>query len=94
MAHRLQQVRELRGVRYYDDSIATAPERLIAALRSFDEPIVLLCGGRDKHLPWEQAAQLIAERVSHVVLFGEMTELVKSQISKPQFQVKRQVYCA
>jgi UDP-N-acetylmuramoylalanine--D-glutamate ligase len=81
VAHRLQQVRELRGVRYYDDSIATAPERLIAALRSFDEPIVLLCGGRDKHLPWEQAAQLIAERVSHVVLFGEMTELVKSQIS-------------
>ena len=81
VAHRLQLVREWHGVRYYDDSIATAPERLIAALRSFDEPIVLLCGGRDKHLPWEEAAQLIAERVSHVVLFGEMTELVKSQIS-------------
>ncbi len=84
--HRLQLVRELRGVRYYDDSIATAPERLIAALRSFDEPIVLLCGGRDKHLPWEEAVQLIVERVSHVVLFGEMTELVKSHLSsaKPQ----------
>ncbi len=79
--HRLQLVRELRGVRYYNDSIATAPERLIAALRSFDEPIVLLCGGRDKHLPWEDAARLIVERVSHLVLFGEMTELVKSQIS-------------
>ena len=79
--HRLQLVRELRGVRYYNDSIATAPERLIAALRSFDEPIVLLCGGRDKHLPWEDAAALIAARVSHVVLFGEMTELIKSQIS-------------
>ena len=81
VAHRLQRVRELRGVRYYDDSIATAPERLIAALRSFDEPIVLLCGGRDKHLPWEEAARLMVERVSHVVLFGEMTELVKSHIS-------------
>ena len=84
VAHRLQLVRELRGVRYYDDSIATAPERLIAALRSFDEPIVLLCGGRDKHLPWDEAAQLIVERVSHAVLFGEMTELVKSHISKAQ----------
>jgi len=79
--HRLQLVRELRGVRYYDDSIATTPERLIAALRSFDEPIVLLCGGRDKHLPWEDAARLIAERVSHLILFGEMADLVKSHIS-------------
>jgi UDP-N-acetylmuramoylalanine--D-glutamate ligase len=86
VAHRLQLVRELRGVRYYNDSIATAPERLIAALRSFEEPIVLLCGGRDKHLPWEAAAQLIAEQVSHVVLFGEMTELVKSQISNLKSQ--------
>jgi len=86
VAHRLQLVRELRGVRYYDDSIATAPERLIAALRSFEEPMVLVCGGRDKHLPWEAAAQLIVERVSHVVLFGEMTELVKSHISHLESQ--------
>jgi UDP-N-acetylmuramoylalanine--D-glutamate ligase len=85
--HRLQLVRELRGVRYYDDSIATAPERLIAALRSFDEPIILLCGGRDKHLPWEEAARLIVERVSHLVLFGEMAGLVKSQISNSRGQV-------
>jgi UDP-N-acetylmuramoylalanine--D-glutamate ligase len=85
--HRLQLVRELRGVRYYNDSIATAPERLMAALRSFDEPIVLLCGGRDKHLPWEGAAKLIVERVSHLVLFGEMTELVKSQISNVKSQM-------
>ena len=82
--HRLQLVRELRGVRYYNDSIATTPERLIAALRSFDEPMVLLCGGRDKHLPWEDAARLIAERVSHLILFGEMADLVKSQISHLQ----------
>jgi UDP-N-acetylmuramoylalanine--D-glutamate ligase len=87
VAHRLQLVRELRGVRYYDDSIATAPERLMAALRSFDEPIILLCGGRDKHLPWEEAARLIVERVSHLVLFGEMAELVKSQISKIKSQI-------
>ena len=81
VAHRLQLVRERQGVRYYDDSIATAPERLIAALRSFDEPIILLCGGRDKHLPWQEAARLIAERAAHVVLFGEMADLVESQIS-------------
>jgi len=81
VAHRLQLVRELRGVRYYDDSIATTPERLAAAVRSFDEPLILLCGGRDKHLPWEEAARLIVERVSHLVLFGEMAGLVKAQIA-------------
>jgi len=93
VAHRLQMVRELHGVHYYDDSIATAPERLVAALRSFDEPIVLLCGGRDKHLPWEEAARLIVERVSHLVLFGEMADLVESQISKAKSQISN-VRCA
>ncbi len=78
MAHRLQFVRELKGVAYYDDSIATAPERLIAALKSFHEPIVLLAGGRDKHLPWGEAAELIVRRVRQLVVFGEMAELVAS----------------
>lgn len=74
--HRLDLVREAKGVRYYNDSIATSPERLVAALESFEEPIVLLAGGRDKHLPWEQAAALIREKVRHLVLFGEASELI------------------
>jgi UDP-N-acetylmuramoylalanine--D-glutamate ligase len=81
--HRLQFVRERRGVQYYDDSIATAPERVIAALHSFQEPIVLLVGGRDKHLPWTEAAQLIVKRVRQLILFGEMAELVQRSIAAP-----------
>jgi len=69
--HRLQLVRELRGVKYYNDSIATAPERTCAAIRSFTEPIVVLLGGRDKNLPWDDLAALVHERVDHVVVFGE-----------------------
>ncbi len=69
--HRLQLVRELRGVKYYNDSIATAPERTCAAIRSFSEPIVLMLGGRDKNLPWEDLAALVHERVDHAVVFGE-----------------------
>ena len=45
------------GPRWYNDSIATAPERTIAAIRSFSEPLVLLLGGRDKNLPWEDAGR-------------------------------------
>ncbi|MDX1378335.1 MAG: UDP-N-acetylmuramoyl-L-alanine--D-glutamate ligase [Anaerolineales bacterium] len=75
--HRLEFVRELNGVHWYNDSIATAPERSMAAIRSFDEPIVLLLGGRDKDLPWEELVQLANERVDHVVLFGEAAEKIE-----------------
>jgi UDP-N-acetylmuramoylalanine--D-glutamate ligase len=75
--HRLELVRELNGVRWYNDSMATAPERSIAAIRSFEEPIVLLLGGRDKDLPWEELVQLVSGRVDHVVLFGEAAEKIQ-----------------
>lgn len=78
--HRLQPVAVIDGVRWINDSIATAPERSIAALRSIDEPIVLLAGGRDKHLPMEEWARLIVQRSRHVVLFGEMGGLVREAI--------------
>ncbi len=79
--HRLELVRELRGVRWYNDSIATAPERSMAAIRSFDEPIVLLLGGRDKNLPWEDIADLVHQRVDHVVLFGEAAEKIEKTVA-------------
>ena len=75
--HRLELVRELRGVRWYNDSTATAPERSMAAIRAFEEPIVLLLGGRDKDLPWEDLLHLVRERVDHVVLFGEAAEKIR-----------------
>ena len=75
--HRLEFVRELNGVRWYNDSIASAPERTIAAIRSFEEPLVLLLGGRDKNLPWEGLMQLAAERARHAVLFGEAAEKIE-----------------
>jgi len=64
-------------VDWYNDSIATAPERAIAAMRSFEEPIVLLAGGRDKKLPWDEWAQVVRTRVEHVVLFGEAAPLIR-----------------
>jgi UDP-N-acetylmuramoylalanine--D-glutamate ligase len=74
-------VRERNGVRWYNDSIATAPERAMAAIHAFDEPIVLMLGGRDKDLPWDEIAKLIHKRVDHVVLFGEAAELIQKAIS-------------
>jgi len=74
--HRLELVREQAGVRWYNDSIATAPERVIAALHAFDEPLVLLLGGRDKKLPWEPLAELVKTRVKHTICFGEAGPMI------------------
>ncbi len=79
--HRLEWVRELNGVRWYNDSIATTPERAAAAVHAFSEPIVLMLGGRDKNLPWGELAKLIHERVDHVVLFGEAGEMIQNAIT-------------
>jgi UDP-N-acetylmuramoylalanine--D-glutamate ligase len=78
--HRLQAVAEHDGVTYVDDSIATTPERSIAALLSYHEPLVLIAGGRDKHLPMDDWAKLIVKRVRHVVLLGEMSDLVADAV--------------
>jgi UDP-N-acetylmuramoylalanine--D-glutamate ligase len=74
--HRLELVRELNGVNWYDDSIATAPERSLAALRSFEESIVLLAGGRDKKLPWDEFADETVRQVRQLVTFGEAGPMI------------------
>ncbi|MBN2256503.1 MAG: UDP-N-acetylmuramoyl-L-alanine--D-glutamate ligase [Anaerolineaceae bacterium] len=82
VAHRLEYIRTLRGTQWYNDSIATAPERTAAAILSFNEPLVLLLGGRDKDLPWEDLVKLIKVRVKHVVLFGEAAGKIFDVIAK------------
>jgi UDP-N-acetylmuramoylalanine--D-glutamate ligase len=78
--HRLELVLEQNGTRWYNDSIATTPERTVAALRAFDAPIVLLAGGRDKHLPWDELAALAWTKVKHLVLFGEAGALIECEM--------------
>lgn len=78
--HRLEMVRKLDGVQYVNDSIATAPERALAALAAFDEPIILLAGGRDKEMVWDEWARQVSRRVKHVVLFGELAPLLADHL--------------
>jgi len=78
--HRLQFVGEHNRAAYYNDSIATSPERLMAALHAFTGPIVLLAGGRDKHLPWTEAARLMLRKTRAVILFGESAELIAEEL--------------
>ncbi len=82
--HRLQWVRKYHGADWYNDSIATAPERTMAALHSYDEPLVVLLGGRDKKLPWGELAAELQKRAHCVVLFGEASGLIEDALKKAQ----------
>ncbi len=91
--HRLEFVREWGGARWYNDSIASAPERVSAALRSFDEPLVLLLGGRDKKLPWDELAQFVQRRVRHCLLFGEAGPLIERALAAAHVDAARVTRC-
>ncbi len=88
--HRLELVRELNGIQWFDDSIATAPERTLAALRSFDEPILLLAGGRDKQLPWEPFAEMAARRVRRLITFGEAGPMIAQVVERQRRKEKQE----
>ena len=69
--HRLERVAEVDGVRFVNDSQGTQPDAVIAALRAFEPPIVLIAGGRDKGIDLADLAEVVGERVAASVLIGE-----------------------
>ena len=89
--HRLELVATVAGVSYYNDSIATTPERAMAGLRSYQEPVVLLLGGREKHLPLEELADAAVERCRAVVCFGEAAGLLDEAVSYASGQAGREL---
>lgn len=76
--HRLEFVRELNGVKWYNDSIGTSPASTIAGLKSFDENIVLLAGGSDKGLDYTEVGKAIAEKVGTLILTGPTSDKIES----------------
>ena len=84
--HRLELVRELNGVKWYNDSIGSSPTRTIAGLNSFDERITLIAGGYDKNLDYTPLAEPILENVDNLVLIGQTAgkifEAVKEESEK------------
>lgn len=80
--HRLELVREFNGIYWINDSIATAPERVMAAMNSIKGSLVMLLGGRDKDLPWKDLSAQLHERHPKVVLFGEAENLIFAALKK------------
>lgn len=79
--HRLEVVGRAAGALWIDDSIATSPERTAAAIRAFEEPVILLLGGREKQLPLDQLKALVASRARAIVCFGEAGPLFYRELA-------------
>ncbi len=78
--HRLEFVRTLDGVDYYNSSIDSSPTRTAAALRAFPDKSIVICGGYDKHIPFEPLADVLCEKASFVVLCGATAEAIRDAI--------------
>ena len=76
--HRIELVRELHGVRYYNDSIGTSPTRTIAGLRSFDRKVILIAGGYDKHIPYDVLGPELVAHVKAMVLTGATAPKIRA----------------
>ena len=79
--HRLEFVKEIKGAKWYNDSIASSPTRTIAGLKSFDENIVLIAGGYDKHLDYTPIARPIIENVGSLILLGQTANKIYSAVT-------------
>ena len=78
--HRIELVRTLNGVRYYNDSIASSPSRTIAGLRSFQEKVILIAGGYDKHIPFEVLGPEVTAHVKYLVLTGATAPKIRAAV--------------
>lgn len=78
--HRIELVREVDGVRYYNDSIASSPTRTIACLKAFKEKLILLAGGYDKHIPFEPMTPYVIEKVKTLILTGPTAEKIEAAV--------------
>ena len=92
--HRLEFVRDLDGVKWYNDSKATSPGMSVTAMRAFSEPLVVLAGGRDKHLPWEAFAAQAEKQARNVIAFGEAAGIVLSAFEQAGVAEPKPVACA
>ena len=80
--HRLEFIREVSGVKWYNDSIGTSPTRTIAGLNSFTEKIVLIAGGYDKHLDYTPIAKPIVANVSKLILIGATAPKIEEVVTQ------------
>jgi len=80
--HRIEFVREVDGVKFYNSSIDSSPNRTINALKVFKEKVVMIAGGKDKGIPYDEIGAPIEENVKVLVLIGATSEKIHAAVKK------------
>ena len=89
--HRIEFVKEIDGCKWYNDSIASSPTRTIAGLNSFEEEIVLIAGGYDKHLDYEPIAEPIIRKVKTLILLGQTSEKIYNAVTRAEEKLNKKI---
>ncbi|MHC4158909.1 MAG: UDP-N-acetylmuramoyl-L-alanine--D-glutamate ligase [Planctomycetota bacterium] len=82
LPHRLELVAQINGIRWYNDSKATTPQSAIASLEVFEQPVIIIAGGYDKNLPFDELGTKIAQRAKAVILIGQTAKKITDAITK------------
>ena len=90
--HRLEFVREIDYVKWYNDSVSSSPTRTIAGLNSYDEDIVLIAGGYDKNLDYTPIAKPILKKVTKLILFGSTADKIYNAVISKKKDEKIEIY--
>lgn len=80
--HRIELFREFNGIKFYNDSIASSPTRTLAALNSFNQKLIMISGGYDKKIPFDEIGGPVQEKVKELVLVGATAEKIKAAVEK------------
>jgi len=89
LPHRLELVGQINGVRWYNDSKATTPQSAIASLEAFEQPVIIIAGGYDKNLPFDEFGEKIAQNAKAAILIGQTAEKIAAAVRAcPQTQPK------
>lgn len=80
--HRIEFVRELNGVKYYNDSIGSSPSRTMATLKAFEQRVILIAGGYDKKIPYEPLGEILVEKAKHLILIGQTASLIEMAVMR------------
>ncbi len=89
--HRIEFVKEINGVKWYNDSASSTPSRTISGLKSFDEEIVLIAGGADKNLDYNAIAEPILEKVKVLILMGETSVKIFNAVKNEEEKQKKEI---
>lgn len=78
--HRNEFVRDVNGVKYYNSSIDSSPNRTMAALNTFNQRVILIAGGKDKNIPYDELGPVLAEKVKELILIGPTADKIEASL--------------